>query len=91
NTAAALERQVRAYQPWPGSFVETHAGRLVVWRAHIAPTPPTDGLTLSAADGALVLDEVQLAGGKRMTAEDLLRGRPDLQIVPSPATTAASG
>ena len=26
-----LERQVRAYQPWPGSFVETALGRLIVW------------------------------------------------------------
>lgn len=34
--AAELERQVRAYQPWPGSFVETSAGRLVVWRATVA-------------------------------------------------------
>ena len=24
--AVELERQVRAYQPWPGSFVETEAG-----------------------------------------------------------------
>ena len=28
-----LERQVRAYLPWPGSFLETAAGRLVVWGA----------------------------------------------------------
>ena len=34
--AAVLERQVRAYQPWPGSFLESaDGGRLAVWRAGI--------------------------------------------------------
>src|SRR5438270_13862359 len=31
RTAAELERQVRAFQPWPGSFIETDDGRLIVW------------------------------------------------------------
>ena len=31
--AVELERQVRAYQPWPGSYVDTPFGRLVVWSA----------------------------------------------------------
>ena len=31
--AGELERQVRAYQPWPGSYVDTPFGRLVVWSA----------------------------------------------------------
>ncbi|MBA3779987.1 MAG: methionyl-tRNA formyltransferase [Chloroflexi bacterium] len=43
--AVTLERQVRAYQPWPGSFAETPEGRLVVWRAApLALGPPTDGV-----------------------------------------------
>ena len=29
--AVELERQVRAYQPWPGSFVDTTFGRIAVW------------------------------------------------------------
>jgi methionyl-tRNA formyltransferase len=33
RSAAELERQVRAYQPWPGSFIETGKDRLIVWRA----------------------------------------------------------
>lgn len=46
RTAAELERQVRAYQPWPGSFVDTSAGRLIVWRA--------DALGLVNADGRML-------------------------------------
>lgn len=84
--AEALERQVRAYQPWPGSFVESDAGRLIVWRAVSVQdsgegVPPgsllTDGddLTLQTIDGRLRLLEVQPAGGKRMGGADFVRGR----------------
>jgi methionyl-tRNA formyltransferase len=33
--AVELERQVRAMQPWPGSFLETGLGRIVVWAARV--------------------------------------------------------
>jgi len=87
--AAELERQVRAYQPWPGAHVETPEGRLIVWRAHVAPHVPgevagrlvasgRDELALAASADRLVLDEVQLAGGRRMATAELLRGHPSL-------------
>jgi len=41
--ARVLERQVRAYQPWPGSFLETEVGRLVVWRSHVLDEPASSG------------------------------------------------
>jgi methionyl-tRNA formyltransferase len=88
GVALQLERQVRAYQPWPGSFIETSAGRLVVWRAAVCPSEPGDeperlvthgsGLALAAAGGRLRLDEVQLAGRGRVTGADLRRGYPGL-------------
>jgi methionyl-tRNA formyltransferase len=37
-----------------------------------------DGLALVTTDGWLVLREVQPAGGRRMTGNELLRGRPSL-------------
>jgi methionyl-tRNA formyltransferase len=83
--ARLLERQVRAYQPWPGSFIETEAGRVIVWHASVdddtkgLPPPGTIGpgpeFRLAAADGWLVLEEVQPAGGRQMPGADLLRGR----------------
>ena len=77
-----LERQVRAYQPWPGSFVETDAGRLVVWRADVAPDGPPPGTFddegLGAGGGRLRLREVQPAGGNRMSWDAFLRGRPSI-------------
>ena len=87
--AAELERQVRAYQPWPGSHLETCDGRLIVWKAHVAPAEVGDvagrfvatsdgGLAFATVDGSLGLAEVQLAGGRRMSAAELRRGRPGL-------------
>jgi methionyl-tRNA formyltransferase len=83
--AAFLERQIRAYDPWPGSWLETTAGRIAVRKAHIEEdvprtTPgqfgPGPDLRIGTADGWLVLDEVQPAGGRRMSGESWLRGRP---------------
>ena len=81
--AETLERQVRAYQPWPGSFVDTPGGRLVVWSAGVdrdGPRPGTfDELGLGVGRGErLRLHEVQPAGGRRMAWTDFVRGRPSI-------------
>jgi methionyl-tRNA formyltransferase len=87
--AAQLERQVRAYQPWPGSFIEPSAGRVVVWSAKVGAFPaeaepgtlvrtPDGGIALGVVDGLLEFVNVQPAGGRRMSGAELLRGRPAL-------------
>ena len=85
----ALDRQMRAYQPWPGTFIETAAGRVIVWearplgasataRAGTLVRLPAARLALAVADGLLELVEVQPAGGRQMSGAELLRGRPAL-------------
>ncbi len=84
--AADLERQVRAYLPWPGSYVETAAGRLAVLRAAVGARVADDrtaelvaddgGLALVAADGRLRLLDVQPAGGRPMSGAAFRRGHP---------------
>jgi methionyl-tRNA formyltransferase len=84
--AADLERQVRAYQPWPGSWLETPVGRIVIWGAEATDGDGTpgalvadgDGLALVTANGRLRLLEVQPAGKNRMTGEAFRRGRPSV-------------
>jgi methionyl-tRNA formyltransferase len=88
RAAVELERQVRAQLPWPGSSLETAAGRLTVHRASVAPAEAGDeagllvahgdGLALTTSDGRLVLDEVQLAGRRQLTGEEFLRGQREL-------------
>jgi methionyl-tRNA formyltransferase len=85
RTAVELERRVRALQPWPGSFLETELGRIVVWSAAVDEAPMGsscgrpgvfDGDGVRTADGHLRLLEVQPAGGKRMPWDAFVRGRP---------------
>ena len=85
RSATELERQVRAYEPWPGSWLETPAGRLSVLRALVGESDPGDlpgrlvadgdGLALATADGRLRLLEVQPAGGRSMSGAAFRRGR----------------
>ena len=79
HRALDLWRQVRAYQPWPGSFVDTDQGRLVVLRSSVGaaserPIGTFGPLGIAAADRELLLHEVQPAGGKAMPWEAYLRG-----------------
>ncbi len=91
--AVELERQVRAYRPWPGSWIGTLTGRIVVERASVdrqpssasepvvAGTLTVDGegeLVLVTGQGRSILDEVRPAGGRPMRGPDLVRGRPQL-------------
>jgi methionyl-tRNA formyltransferase len=89
RTAVQLERQVRAYQPWPGAYLEIELGRLIVWRARVVASEPgddpgrlvstgRDGVGLATAEGRLLLDEVQLAGKTRVSAAEFRRGYPKL-------------
>jgi methionyl-tRNA formyltransferase len=84
--AATLDRKVRAYQPWPGTYLVTDAGRLAVFDATVRPAAPGDspgalvaedqGIALATRDGRLILDLVQPAGGRTMTGAAFRRGRP---------------
>ena len=83
-SAAEAERAVRAYDPWPGAFVTYNGDRLGVWRAHVAD--PGEGYVPGAInvvagkpavafrEGALVLDEVQRSGSRRIPGEAFLNG-----------------
>jgi methionyl-tRNA formyltransferase len=77
--ARDLERQVRAYTPWPGSFVETQAGRLIVRAASVddgiaGRAGAIDRIGLNTVEGRLAFERVQPAGGREMTWDDYRRG-----------------
>lgn len=84
--ASLLERQVRAFLPWPGSYLEGSVGRLAILRAAVSQgragdrvgtlVADGDGLALVTSDGWLRLLEVQPAGGRPMPAAAFRRGHP---------------
>ena len=81
--ARQVERQVRAYTPWPGSFVETAAGRLIVLAATVDAAAAgrvgtIDRVGLNTVEGRLAFERVQPAGGRAMAWADYLRGGPKL-------------
>lgn len=92
--AVELERQVRAYQPWPGSYLELDAVRLVVNRASVAPGRPGDRPgdlvvdngrpALATTDGRLLLEQVTPAGRRSMPGDAWLRGLRGLRPRPVP-------
>jgi methionyl-tRNA formyltransferase len=80
--AIELERAVRAFRPSPGAFTELEGEILKVWRAELSSAPPAAAgtvvagdLTVACGEGALRLLELQRAGGRRVGAEEFLRGR----------------
>ena len=77
-----LERRVRAFNPWPGTFMDFDGTILKVHRAHVEQGNASVGQRLvvenqpavGARGGVLVLDEVQPAGKKSMNGKSFLAG-----------------
>jgi methionyl-tRNA formyltransferase len=88
--AVEIERRVRAMTPWPGAYTSillrnaTTTLKVHRARAHeeIGGSPGTvvevskDGILVATERGGILLQEVQLPGGKRLPAGDFLRGHP---------------
>ena len=83
--AVELERQVRAFAPWPSTFTYWQGQRLKVlraiplpsWRGDASPgtvVADADGAAVATGEGVLHLDTVQLAGKRPMDAGAFIRG-----------------
>lgn len=86
KSAIELERQIRAFHPWPGSFALTEDNKMlkIGTVAHeIFSTNEhrvgelfleNQNLMLATANGALQIESLQLAGGKLMKAKEFIAG-----------------
>jgi methionyl-tRNA formyltransferase len=79
--AEAIERQVRALNPWPGTFAMLNGEVLKVLACEAVPGEGRpgqvlEGLTVAAGEGAVRLLRVQRSGRAAATAEAYLRGNP---------------
>ncbi|MDQ3119735.1 MAG: methionyl-tRNA formyltransferase [Verrucomicrobiota bacterium] len=95
------ERKIRAFDPWPGSYLVLRDGsalvrKLKVFGAVVADRPfmrpgeisvANDSVIIGVKDGALQLRDVQLEGKTRMSAAEFARGHSWLKTaIVAPAT-----
>ncbi|MEI7369904.1 methionyl-tRNA formyltransferase [Pectobacterium sp. 1950-15] len=85
-SAEQLERCIRAFNPWPVSYFTVDEQPVKVWKAEVMTTthstlPGTilqadkQGIQVATAAGILNIQELQPAGKKVMSAQDLLNSR----------------
>ena len=83
--AQALERRMRAFDPFPGCTADIAGQGLKIWRARVVDQSGTPGqvlradcssLVIACGQQALELLDVQLPGGKRIGARDFLQRHP---------------
>jgi methionyl-tRNA formyltransferase len=83
--AAEIERRVRGFDPWPGSFTHVGGKLLKVHRARVtsadAGGSPGEvmradaaGFWVATSAGALALEEVQLENKKRLAGTEFIKG-----------------
>jgi methionyl-tRNA formyltransferase len=85
QSAEAIGRRVRAFNPFPAASAQMGADVIKLWRATVDATAHTatpgtvlsadaQGVRVACGEGVLCVTELQRAGGKRLNAADFLRG-----------------
>jgi methionyl-tRNA formyltransferase len=83
--AGFIARQIRAFDPAPGASTTLNGKMLKVWRAHaVGGATAVPGQVIEAGDvilvgtgnGAIAIEQIQAAGGKRLSARAFLTGHP---------------
>lgn len=83
--AATIDRQIRAFNPWPGTYTLIDNKRLKIYDGFVLDEKPSapagtvyflspQGMSIACGTGALCITEVQLEGKKRMPASEFVKG-----------------
>ena len=84
-SAVELERQVRAFNPFPGATAGCGGQAVKIWEASaeagcaapgVVVAAGREGIVVGCGTGLLRLVEIQKAGGKRLSAGNFLAGSP---------------
>lgn len=87
-SAVQLERNVRAFNPWPVSHFQHQGATIKVWQAEVSgntsqAAPGTvvevskQAIAVATGDGIILMKHIQLPGKKAMSVADILNGKPD--------------
>lgn len=88
-SAQQLDRLVRGYSPWPVAYTNLGDQTLRIWNARLNETESQgtpgqittlekNAIVVQCGHGSLQLKELQLPGGKRLTAQQLLNSKREL-------------
>ena len=89
-TAAQLERNVHAFDPWPVAYFEANGAAIKVCSAEVQQTPIRDNaqpgqivqadkhaIGVQTGDGVFLIKTLQLPGKKPLATQDILNGHSD--------------
>jgi methionyl-tRNA formyltransferase len=85
--AEEIDRQVRAFHPWPGAYTEWQDQILKIYKGEVREGKATgkagtilwvgtDSIEIETGKDSYLLKEVQLEGKRRMSVRDFLSGHP---------------
>ena len=83
ESAAVIERKIRAFNPVPAAWVEYQGKPMKIWRAEVVAQQgragevlscSADGLVVACGENALKITELQPSGSKRMPIEAFAAG-----------------
>lgn len=86
QSAAQIDRMIRAFNPWPVAYSKIDGETVRIWQACtlVMPTTTTpgtiihsdkSGIDVATGDGILRIEKLQLAGGKILTAQNILNAK----------------
>lgn len=86
--AAAIEREIRSFNPWPMSYFTVDDKNVKVWKASVDPQVSSavagtiikadkSGIQIATGNGSLILEQIQIPGKKAMLVSDVLNSKAD--------------
>ncbi len=85
RSADEIDRQIRAFNPWPGAYTRLEKNLLKIFRAEVREGDPkgvpgtvtwigSDFIEVATGHGSLLMREVQPEGKRKMSVRDFLAG-----------------
>ena len=87
-SSSTIARRIRAFNPFPGAHAQVNGVTIKIWGAEALPAGSSTlpgqvlaadaqhGVVVACKDGTLRLTELQKPGGKRLPAQEFLKGFP---------------